>query len=269
MSSPTGLGYVPNVVALGYRAGKLTTALCWTRGVISFPLAWAFTLVYCTAFLLFTLLTMRLLSRALMAPAVHWWARISLGLCGVRVVLDNPSTLLDRRSRVVIINHPSTLDIMWGALIAPPASVYVGKRELMFVPGINIAWWALRFALLDRHNPRRAHETLSRLVKQMQKERLSVVMLPEGTRSQDGELQPFKKGAFHLALQAGVPIYPIVAAGAYALMPRHRLVPFPGTIRVRFLAPIETHQWTRATLVDDIDAVRTKMQLALREMEPD
>jgi putative phosphoserine phosphatase/1-acylglycerol-3-phosphate O-acyltransferase len=192
---------------------------------------------------------------------------VLLALGGVRVLYDNPSTLRDRKARVVMINHPSTFDVIWAALILPPASLPLGKRELIYYPGINLAWWALRFGRIDRSNPEAARRILGEMVQQVHRERLSILMAPEGTRSCNGSLQTFKKGAFHLAMEAGIPIFPVVASGAYEVWPRHRWLPVPGILQVRFLPPIATTNWQLKDLDAHVESVRSAMQDALRALE--
>jgi putative phosphoserine phosphatase / 1-acylglycerol-3-phosphate O-acyltransferase len=237
------------------------------RGLSALLIGWSFTTVYCTALTLLSIATLRHWARVWVAPAAHLWAQVLLALCGIRVVYDNATTLQSRAARVVLINHPSTLDAIWAALVMPPASMPIGKREMIYYPGLNVAWWALRFGLIDRSNPEAAHSTLAALVDQVRSERLSILMAPEGTRSRDGSLQAFKKGAFHLAIQAGVPICPVVAVGAHVIWPRQRWLPVPGVVRIRFLPPFETREWRIEDLDAHIARVHAAMQLALHELE--
>jgi len=237
------------------------------RGLAALVAGWCFTVIYCTGVVALSIVTLRHWSREMVAPVAHGWARVLLALSGVRVLYDNPSTLRDRKARVVMINHPSTFDVIWAALILPPASLPLGKRELIYYPGINLAWWALRFGRIDRSNPEAARRILGEVVEQVQRERLSILMAPEGTRSRNGSLQALKKGAFHLAMAAGIPIFPVVASGAYEVWPRHRWLPVPGVLRVRFLPPIDTTAWQLEDLDAHVESVRSAMQDALRALE--
>jgi 1-acyl-sn-glycerol-3-phosphate acyltransferase len=237
------------------------------RSLVALLAGWCFTVIYCTGVVALSIITLRRWSHELAAPVAHGWARVLLALGGVRVLYDNPSTLRDRMARVVMINHPSTFDAIWAALILPPAAMPLGKRELIYYPGINLAWWALRFGRIDRSNPEAARRTLGEVLERVQRERLSVFMAPEGTRSRNGSMQAFKKGAFHLAAGAGIPIFPVVASGAYEVWPRHRWLPVPGVLRVRFLPPIDTTAWQLEDLDAHVESVRSAMQDALRALE--
>ena len=237
------------------------------RGLVAVLVGWCFTVLYCAGILAFSIVTWRRWSREIVAPVAHAWARLILALCGVRVIYANASTLRDRRARLVMINHPSTFEAVWLALIAPPASMALGKREFIYYPGFNLAWWALRLGLIDRSNPEAARRTIAEVGKQVQRERLSILMAPEGTRSRDGSLQAFKKGAFHLAMEAGIPIFPVVASGAYEIWPRHRWVPVPGVVKLWFLPPVSTADWKLEDLDAHIDGVHSAMGDALRNLE--
>ena len=96
------------------------------------------------------------------------------------------------------------------------------------------------------------------LVDAMRVEGKSVCLSPEGTRSVTDKLAPFKKGAFHLAMQAGVPIVPVVFRNVLDAMPKDALVVRPATIEAVVLPPIETSSWTLETLDAEIEAVRQR-----------
>ena len=92
----------------------------------------------------------------------------------------------------------------------------------------------------------------------------SIVVFAEGTRSPDGNLLPFKKGGFVLALQAGVPLIPVSLAGGHAVLAKGSLRVRPGEITVRFGAPIESGAYSMESKDDLIDAVRARISAGLR-----
>ncbi len=94
----------------------------------------------------------------------------------------------------------------------------------------------------------------------------TVMMAPEGTRSRDGRMGRFKKGAFHLAMRAKLPIYPIVFAGLSEAMPKGALVPRPCAVKVRFLDPVETRDWRPEELDARIAEVHGAMERAYHEL---
>jgi 1-acyl-sn-glycerol-3-phosphate acyltransferase len=238
----------------------------WLRGSIAFVMAWLFSIVLWTAFLLFSLITLRRFALDMLAPVAHFWARCILWIINVRVIFENACPYNFAEGRMVIINHPSTLDVIWGALITPPRAFAVGKKELIYIPIINIGWWALGYARIDRSHASSAYATLVELAPRIKREKLSVMMAPEGTRSRDGAFHAFKKGPFRLAMWAGVRIYPVVATGAFEVMPRHRLIPFPGTLRIRFLEPVDVAQWTPETMQQHLEDVHRSMEKAIEDV---
>jgi 1-acyl-sn-glycerol-3-phosphate acyltransferase len=166
----------------------------------------------------------------------------------------------------VIVNHQSTLDIVWFCAITPNRLGAVGKRELIWVPIFNLSWWALRFFFIDRSNLESAISTLERAAENTLMHHRSVALSPEGTRSPDGRILPFKKGVFHLAMMGRFPLYPIVVCGAAEAMPKHALWARPHPISLRFLPPISTQDWDPHRLSEHIDFVRQQMIDAYDEL---
>jgi 1-acyl-sn-glycerol-3-phosphate acyltransferase len=101
--------------------------------------------------------------------------------------------------------------------------------------------------LIDRPDP-----VPEKIVKQSR----SLFIAPEGTRSPTGQMLPFKKGAFHIAVQGGIPIYPILVHGAFELMPKSRIIARPGVICLKFLDPVPT----RGLGTDDVDSLLTEIR---------
>jgi len=108
---------------------------------------------------------------------------------------------------------------------------------------------------IDRADSTRAIDALKPAVKALREGR-SIAIAPEGTRSRTKQLGRFKKGAFHLAMQAGVPIVPIVFENALDVLPRGAFVLRPANVRAVVLPPIDTSGWTRETLDAEIEAIR-------------
>jgi putative phosphoserine phosphatase/1-acylglycerol-3-phosphate O-acyltransferase len=108
---------------------------------------------------------------------------------------------------------------------------------------------------IDRGDTQKAIEALKPAVAALREGR-SIAIAPEGTRSRTGKLARFKKGAFHIAMQAGVPIVPIVFRNALDVLPRGAVVLRPATVEVVVLPPIDTRGWTRESLDQRIEEVR-------------
>ena len=139
----------------------------------------------------------------------------------------------------------------------------VAKREFIFVPLIGWVDYLLDFVLLDRKDRRRAAASLSRAAARITRERLSVVIAPEGPRSATGELGPFKLGPMHLAVASHAPLVPMVIHGSALAMPHGQLWSRGGVVVVEFLPPIATDHFALENLHDCSEALRATFLAAL------
>jgi 1-acyl-sn-glycerol-3-phosphate acyltransferase len=166
------------------------------------------------------------------------WAALILRAAGASVVLENPEAIDPARPQIVVANHVSWFDVL--ALLAhtPGRSLFVAKRELERVPVFGRAITACGHILIDRDDRNRAVQSLGVARELLEKQSPTIIMFPEGTRSATGALQPFKKGAFVLAIQAGVDVVPAAIFGSREIMRKGSLKIRAGTVRVRFGEPI-------------------------------
>jgi putative phosphoserine phosphatase/1-acylglycerol-3-phosphate O-acyltransferase len=121
--------------------------------------------------------------------------------------------------------------------------------------------------LIDRSNTAAAIESMAPLVDAMRVEGRSVCLSPEGTRAVTPKLAEFKKGAFHLAMQAGVPIVPIVIQNSGDVQPKGDMLYHPGTVNVEVLPPVDTSAWSVETINEHVDEVRGMYLRALKQEE--
>ena len=179
--------------------------------------------------------------------------------------LINPDRLKLKNSgpAIYVTNHTSSLDIFISMAICPYGGCGVGKKEVVRIPFFGWAYWLSGHLLIDRRNREKAVTSMNKLSKFVNDKKLSVWIWPEGTRSMDGKLIPFKKGFVHLALATGLPIVPVIFHGAHKRWPAKTMQFYPGEVRVEVLEPISTDSWTKDTLEDHIDEVRTVMASAL------
>lgn len=201
--------------------------------------AWVFTAAYWTSVFLLQAVTLRSLPDAFLQTAARRWGYAVMRLLGIRLEVEGPS-FDTREPRVIVFNHQSALDMLWCAAMAPPAVLALGKSQIVYVPFVNMGWWALDFMTVDRKHPRKAVESFSLVAEAIARDRRSLLISPEGTRTRDGSVLPFKRGAFQLAVRAQAPIHPVVVSGAFELLHRTEWLPRPGVIRLRCLPPIET-----------------------------
>ena len=138
----------------------------------------------------------------------------------------------------------------------------VAKKELERDPIMGTVGRLTDMVFIDRDNPREAVRQLQDMEVLVRKG-LSVILAPEGTRSADGELGRFKKGAFRIAMATGLPIVPLVVRNAEVIGDRDARVMRPGTVDVAVLAPIPVDDWTRTNLNAKIDDVRHRFLATL------
>lgn len=227
---------------------------------------WGFTFTYALIAIAISVLTLGRFSTWLTPLFLRVWARVMLFIQRVDIIVEGDAHIRPRAKRVVVFNHTSLLDAMIVTAVQPVGGVPVIKREVLYIPLVGIALWALGFLLIDRGRTERAKRVLARAADRMEREQLTVMIAPEGTRSPDGELKAFKKGAFHIARVSGAPVVPMLVDGAHDIHPLGSPVSNPGLVRVRFLPPIPTDGLTVDTLGDFANRVRETVQRGLDEM---
>lgn len=166
------------------------------------------------------------------------WARLVLRLAGVRVRIEGLERVDWSEPMVIVANHQSWFDVFALVAFLPGRTRFVAKKELGRIPIFGPAWKACGHVSLDREDLTSAVQSLERAGKRVRDEKLNLVLFPEGTRSPDGRLQAFKKGAFVLAIHTEVPILPLGLAGSRAVMPKGSFRIRPGEIRIRVGEPI-------------------------------
>jgi 1-acyl-sn-glycerol-3-phosphate acyltransferase len=167
------------------------------------------------------------------------WARVLLWAAGVKVIVKMECQLDPHRPYVFAANHLSSVDI-FALFVALPMNIrFVAKKQLGQIPLFGWAMAAGRFIFIDRKNPIAARRSIDRAAARI-RDGSSVAIFPEGTRSRDGLLGPFKKGGFHLAHQAGVPVVPVAIQGAGEVMPPGSVLVRPGRVTIIVGEPVET-----------------------------
>jgi 1-acyl-sn-glycerol-3-phosphate acyltransferase len=186
------------------------------------------------------------------------WSRAVLWVAGVRVNVEARGKLVPGQAYVFMANHLSTVDI-WALFVALPIPVrMIAKKQLGAIPLFGWAMRAGRFIFIDRHNAAAARRTIDHATERI-RAGASVLLFPEGTRSRDGQLQAFKKGGFHLAIDAGAPIVPVALRGTRELMPRGALGLKPGRVTVIIGDPIPTEGLTGDDRNALLDRVRNEI----------
>jgi 1-acyl-sn-glycerol-3-phosphate acyltransferase len=166
------------------------------------------------------------------------WARVILRASGTPVVTTGMERIDWSQPHVLVANHVSDYDILALAGALPVPYAFVAKKELERVPFFGTAWKAAGHISIDRSDREKAVQSLHQAGAKMREERTIVIIFPEGTRSRTGELQPFKKGAFVLAIEAHVPILPVAIRGSTHIRPPGSVRIEPRPIHLHFLEPI-------------------------------
>nr|WP_237453454.1 lysophospholipid acyltransferase family protein [Pseudonocardia sp. SID8383] len=170
-------------------------------------------------------------------------ADVAFGLAGIDVEVTGAEYLHSARPCVFVFNHQSKFDVPVLMKLLRESFTGVAKKEAAQIPVWGQLFWAADVAFIDRSNSRAARAALQPAVDKLRDEGISLAMAPEGTRSPTPRLGPFKKGAFHIAMQAGVPIVPVVIRNAGEIMWRGAQTLRGGTVQVAVLPPVDTSSW--------------------------
>lgn len=201
------------------------------------------------------------------AKSFKWVCRYTMG---VRFeILDDGEEILDsKRPMVIVGNHQSELDVLFLGCIWPTHCSVTAKKSLRHVPFLGWFMSLSGSVFIDRAHRSEATKALASAADAMKTLKQSVFMFPEGTRSYSKEpmLLPFKKGAFHLAVQAGVDILPVVAENYSRVLDVKAKHFSPGVIRVKVLQPISTSGMTGADVDKLTQDTRNKMLETLMEL---
>jgi len=174
-------------------------------------------------------------------PLALWGAKTWLSACGAKVRVSGLERLDPKRSYVFVSNHRSYLDTAALFRFAGKRMGLVAKKELLKAPVLGHGMSFVNIIAIDRTNPERARQSME-LARHVMESGYSFGVFAEGTRAMPGELLPFKKGAFHLAIQTGAPIVPVAIKNTDWMMGKRTGVAYPGTIEMVFLDPIETDE---------------------------
>jgi putative phosphoserine phosphatase/1-acylglycerol-3-phosphate O-acyltransferase len=168
---------------------------------------------------------------------------VGLGLAGVNVQVLSGAEYLACRPAVFVFNHQSKIDPILVFKLLRGGFTGVAKKEAKNIPGFGQLFQLAEVAFVDRGNTAQARQVLEPAVAKVRDEGFSLAMAPEGTRSATPRLGRFKPGAFHIAMQAGVPMVPIVIRNAGEVMWRGAQVIRPGTVEIQVLPPVDTSDW--------------------------
>jgi len=167
----------------------------------------------------------------------RFWARTVLAICRVRVHVKGVENLVQGQSYVYVANHASMFDIPAILASVPDQIRIVYKKELEVIPffGWGLKWG--HYIGIDRGRGSKAMESLDEAIGKIRSGQ-SLLLYAEGTRTLDGKLQPFKRGAFNIAVRSGVPVIPLTVNGSFRIMPKHSIVIRQGEVEIVLEKPI-------------------------------
>lgn len=168
------------------------------------------------------------------------WSRSLLWASGATVEVTGLENVDRESAQIFVSNHQSFFDILTLMYVVPVSIRFVAKQELGRIPLLAQAMRAAGHVFIDRNDRMGAMRAMRKAGERMERENLSLGLYPEGTRSPDGELQPFKRGTFVLAIETDAPIVPVAVEGGNRILKRGSPRVRPGRIELRFGEPIAT-----------------------------
>ena len=186
-------------------------------------------------------------------------------LVGAKIINPDSKKLNTSAPAIFVTNHTSALDVFVGMALCPYGGCGIGKKEILKIPFFGQAYWLAGHLLIDRSNNAKAIASMAKLSDFVKSKNLSIWIWPEGTRSVDGKLIPFKKGFVHLALETGLPVVPVMLHGAHEVWPAKTMQFYPGNVEVEVLDPIETDKWSKDTVDNHVEHVKSIMAKSLAQ----
>lgn len=184
------------------------------------------------------------------------WAKMLLKLTNTRTEIIGAENILTENPQIFMANHQSDFDILIVLAHLPGQFRWIVKKELFHIPLFGKAMRNAGYIEIDRQHHEKAMLSLDEAARKI-REGKSVMSFPEGTRSKDGNIKPFKQGMFYLAIKSGAPIVPISIIGAGDIMPKRSLQINPGRIVMVIDRPIDVIDYSIENRQELIDTVRT------------
>ena len=194
----------------------------------------------------------------------RWFGRLH-PLFGLKVEYRFPNSINKLSSAIYIGNHQNNYDMVTISYMVRPRTVSVGKKSLIWIPFFGILYWITGNIFLDRENRTKAHSTMAQLAHRINEDNLSIWMFPEGTRSRGRGLLPFKTGAFHAAISAGVPIIPVVCSTTHNKINLNRWN--NGIVICEMLDPIDVSCYSKDNVRDLATYCHDLMEKRIAELD--
>jgi 1-acyl-sn-glycerol-3-phosphate acyltransferase len=197
------------------------------------------------------------------------WARCILWIAGARLIIEGLQNIDLKRQYVFIGNHQSHFDVLTVFSAIPLIMRFLTKKELFKIPVFGWALSAVGMIKIDRAHHEESVKSMNEALEVMRRNKISLVVFPEGTRSPDGKLGTFKKGGFIIAIKGKIPIVPISISGSRFVLPKHSSRATPGPIKMVIAKPIETGNYTYLNrdelMTRTIDTIKNNIDPAYNE----
>lgn len=197
--------------------------------------------------------------------AISWWSKSILAGAGVKLTVRGLEHIEPGRSYVVVANHQGALDIPAHFRALPIPIRFLAKKELFGVPILGTALRAIGIVEVDRQAGAAGHAQINAQSAEVIRRGHSILVYAEGTRFRDGGVHAFKRGAFSIAIDSGMPILPVTVYGAHLAWPRRRPI-IGGLMTVEVSAPIDTTGLTRNDVVALRDQTRNVIERMVKEI---
>jgi 1-acyl-sn-glycerol-3-phosphate acyltransferase len=235
----------------------LRKTLLGIRSAIAVPLFWLYTMVISALFIL--VMTLRL--RRAGEFFVQLWSRVFLWVPPMTYSVTGTEHIEPRTQYFFLANHLSNFDIPLLFRAIPTPIRYLAKAELYRIPVFAQALKVAGIVKIDRGAGASSYAAINEGVARAKANGYSLIVFPEGTRSRDGELHPFKKGAFRMAISTGLPVVPVTVNGTWEVWPPGSKLFYRGHADVVIHEPIPTSHLS----VKDIDTLRTQVYSIIDE----
>ena len=196
----------------------------------------------------------------------RFWARSIVFVSRVKVSVQGLEHIDPNAAYVYMANHQSMFDILALLGYLPVQFRWLAKMELFQIPVFGYSMARVGYISIDRSNRKSAYKSLQEAAQKIA-QGVSVVVFPEGTRSTDGQIKPFKGGGFYLAIRSGRPIVPVVISGSHQVMPKGMLRIRRGEIILNINPPIETTHYNNNTKEILMESVRSTMKRDLERIK--
>jgi 1-acyl-sn-glycerol-3-phosphate acyltransferase len=192
-----------------------------------------------------------------------WMMNVGRRILGIRVEVTGLDLLDAKTAYVFMSNHLSFLDgpLLVTALDRPVR--FIVKRFVFRVPVLGLGMKFVGYVPLDKEGAGAGRKSIARAAHLIEEKRYSFLIFPEGTRSWDGNIQPFRRGGFFLAIECGAPIVPVTIQGTHGLMPRGKMLVKKGLVQITFHQPISPAGYSRDTMAELMEKVRAAVSAAL------